>query len=218
MAGRHPNFKPKTTLFFTNFCEASIMKKTISLILFSFITAALLATSLQAGITFNVTMGGKPLTLTGEPLKINQPLPDVQLPDTGLGMVNLQDAFKGKVTIVSIVPSIDTKVCEKQTHILSEENKGLDETARLVTISRDLPFAQKRFANEANIHNILFLSDYREATFGKSSGLLIDENRLLARAVLVLDKDGVIRYMEVVPDLGQLPDMERAFDTARSLT
>ncbi|WP_282010640.1 thiol peroxidase [Nitrospina watsonii] len=194
------------------------MKKTISLILFSFITAALLATSLQAGITFNVTMGGKPLTLTGEPLKINQPLPDVQLPDTGLGMVNLQDAFKGKVTIVSIVPSIDTKVCEKQTHILSEENKGLDETARLVTISRDLPFAQKRFANEANIHNILFLSDYREATFGKSSGLLIDENRLLARAVLVLDKDGVIRYMEVVPDLGQLPDMERAFDTARSLT
>lgn len=194
------------------------MKKTISLILFSFITAALLATSLQAGISFNVTMGGKPLTLTGEPLQVNQPLPDVQLPDTGLGMVNLQDAFKGKVTIVSIVPSIDTKVCEKQTHILSEENKGLDETARLVTISRDLPFAQKRFANEANIHNILFLSDYREGTFGKSSGLLIDENRLLARAVLVLDKDGVIRYMEVVPDLGQLPDMERAFDTARSLT
>ncbi|CCQ89354.1 putative thiol peroxidase [Nitrospina gracilis 3/211] len=194
------------------------MKKSIALILVSIFTTALLTTTLSARSGFNVTMGGKPLTLMGEPLQINEHLPDVQLPDAGLNMVDLKKAFKGKVTIVSIVPSIDTRVCEKQTHILSEENKGLDETARLVTISRDLPFAQQRFAREAKIHNILFLSDYREATFGKASGLLIGENRLLARAVLVLDKDGVIRYMEVVPDLGQLPDMERAFETARSLT
>ncbi|MGP0629077.1 thiol peroxidase [Nitrospina sp. 32_T5] len=194
------------------------MRKSIALILITVFTTALLATTLSARSGFHVTMGGKPLTLMGEPLQVNQPLPDVLLPDAGLNMVNLKEGFKGKVTIVSIVPSIDTRVCEKQTHILSEENKGLDETARLVTISRDLPFAQKRFAREAKIHNILFLSDYREATFGKASGLLIGENRLLARAVLVLDKDGVIRYMEVVPDLGQLPDMERAFETARSLS
>jgi len=194
------------------------MKKTLGLFLVSFAVVALAAASLQARTGFNVTMGGKPLTLMGEPLEVGKPLPDVQLPDRGLNMVNVRDGFKGKVTIVSIVPSIDTKVCEKQTHMLSEENGGLDEKARLVTISRDLPFAQKRFAHEAKIRNIDFLSDYRTGDFGKSSGLLIDENRLLARAVVVLDKDGVIQYMEVVPDLGQLPNMERAFEAARSLT
>ena len=86
-----------------------------------------------------------------------------------------------------------------------------------MTISRDLPFAQSRFAKEAKISNILFLSDYREGTFGKSSGLMIQENRLLARAVVVLDKQGIIRYLEVVPDLGQLPQMKKAFEAANSL-
>ena len=194
------------------------MKKTLGLFLVSIVAAALVATSLQARTGFQVTMGGKSLTLLGDSIKVGKPLPEVQLPNTDLNMVNIGEAFKGKVTIVSIVPSIDTKVCERQTHILSEENGGLDETARLVTISRDLPFAQKRFAREASIHNIEFLSDYRTADFGKSSGLLIEENRLLARAVLVLDKDGVIRYMEVVSDLGQLPNMKRAFEAAQSLT
>lgn len=194
------------------------MKKSYGLFLVSLTAAVLAAASLQASASFSVSMGGKPLTLLGDSIKVGNPLPEVQLPDINLNMVNIGEAFKGKVTIVSIVPSIDTKVCEKQTHILSEENGGLDKTVRLVTISRDLPFAQKRFAHEAKIHNVEFLSDYRTADFGKSSGLLIDENRLLARAVLVLDKDGIIRYMEVVPDLGQLPNMKRAFEVARSLT
>ena len=119
--------------------------------------------------------------------------------------------------MVSVVPSIDTAVCEKQTHILSEENGGLDQTANLVTISRDLPFAQKRFAKAAHMENILFLSDYRTAEFGKAAGLLIDESRLLARAVMVLDRQGVVRYLEIVPDLGQLPDMHKAFEFARGL-
>ena len=101
--------------------------------------------------------------------------------------------------------------------MLSEENKGLDQTVNLVTISRDLPFAQKRFAKEANIHNIQFLSDYRDAEFGKSTGLLIEENRLLARAIIVLDPEGVIRYLEVVPELAQLPKMEKALEFAQSL-
>lgn len=160
-----------------------------------------------------VTLRGKPLTLMGEKVQVGQTLPAVRLPDLGLNMIDLQ-SFKGKVTILSIVPSLDTPTCEKQTHILSEENKGLDQIANLITISRDLPFAQKRFAKEANIHNIQFLSDYRDAGFGKSTGLLIEENRLLARAVIVLDRDGVIRYLEVVPELAQLPEMEKAFHSA----
>ena len=163
-----------------------------------------------------VTLRGKPLTLMGEEMQVGQTLPTVHLPDLGLSMIDLK-SFKGKVTILSVVPSLDTPTCEKQTHILSEENKGLDASANLVTISRDLPFAQKRFAKKANIHNILFLSDYRNAEFGMSMGLLIEENRLLARAIIVLDREGVVRYLEVVPDLARLPEMEKAFEFARSL-
>jgi thioredoxin-dependent peroxiredoxin len=163
-----------------------------------------------------VTLRGKPLTLIGGKMQVGQALPTVRLPDLGLNMIDLQ-SFKGKVTILSVVPSLDTPTCEKQTHILSEENKGLDQTANLVTISRDLPFAQKRFAKEANIHNIQFLSDYRNAEFGQSTGLLIEENRLLARAIIVLDRDGVIQYLEVVPELARLPKMEKAFHSAWGL-
>ena len=170
----------------------------------------------HAGGKTQITLHGKPLTLTGTALQEGQPFPAITIPDSGLQMIDLQ-SFKGKVTIISIVPSIDTKVCEKQTHILSEENEGLDKTVRLVTVSRDLPFAQKRFATEAKIHNVLFLSDYRDGTFGASTGLMIQENRLLARAVVVVDKEGVIRYLEIVPDLGQLPDMKKAFQLAGSL-
>lgn len=170
----------------------------------------------HAGERTEVSLHGKPLTLTGTPLQKGQLFPAVAIPDRGLKMTRFQ-SFKGKVTIISIVPSIDTKVCEKQTHILSEENGGLDKTARLVTVSRDLPFAQKRFAEEAKIHNVLFLSDYRDGGFGASTGLMIQENRLLARALVVVDKEGIIRYLEIVPDLGQLPDMKKAFQLARSL-
>jgi thiol peroxidase len=169
-----------------------------------------------AGGEVQVMLHGQPLTLTGTPLQEGKPFPAITIPDSGLKMTDLQ-SFKGKVTIISIVPSIDTKVCEKQTHILSEENGGLDKTVRLVTISRDLPFAQKRFAEEAKIHNVLFLSDYRDGGFGASTGLMIQENRLLARALVVVDKEGVIRYLEIVPDLGQLPNMKKAFQLAGSL-
>jgi len=185
----------------------------------SFTSLALLLIFTQfshAGGKAHVSLHGKPLTLEGNPLREGQRLPAITIPDSGLRMTNLQ-SFKGKVTIISIVPSIDSKVCEKQTHILSEENGGLDKTVRLVTVSRDLPFAQKRFAQEAKIHNVLFLSDYRDGGFGASTGLMIQENRLLARALIVVDKEGMIRYVEVVPDLGQLPNMKKAFQLAGSL-
>ncbi|MCZ6513905.1 MAG: thiol peroxidase [Nitrospinae bacterium] len=187
------------------------------LLTFSFMGLLLMwADTSYAGGNTQVSLHGKPLTLTGTPLQEGQPLPALTLPDSGLTMTDLQ-SFKGQVTIISIVPSIDTKVCEKQTHILSEENGGLDSTVRLVTISRDLPFAQKRFAVEAKIKNILFLSDYRDGGFGTATGLMIQENRLLARAMVVLDKEGVIRHLEIVPDLGQLPDMKKAFQRAGTL-
>ena len=169
-----------------------------------------------SGNSVKITLSGNPLTLTGEPLQVGQTLPEISLPDKSLKMVDLK-SLKGKITILSVVPSLDTPTCEEQTHILSEKNGGLDKTVRLVTLSRDLPFAQKRFAKEAKINNILFLSDYRDAGFGNASGLLIEENRLLARAVMVLDREGIIRYLEIVPELSKLPDMRKVFDFAKSL-
>ena len=188
--------------------------KTVSFFLLTTVFLFIFSGSAYSGST--VTLKGAPLTLMGEPLQVGQTLPDVHLPDRSLQMVDLK-SLKGKVSILSIVPSLDTPTCEEQTHILSEENEGLDQTTRLITLSRDLPFAQKRFAKNAKIDNVLFLSDYRDAGFGNASGLLIEENRLLARAIMVLDREGIIRYLEIVPELSKLPDMRKVFDFARSL-
>jgi len=185
----------------------------LSLFLIGFLT---FSSSVWCGEVQTITLGGKSLTLTGEKLKTGNMLPTVLLPDLGLKMVDLQ-SFKGKVTLLSVVPSLDTPTCDKQTHILSEENKGLDKIANLITISRDLPFAQKRFATKTKMQNITFLSDYRDAQFGKSTGLLIEENRLLARAIIILDPEGTVRYLEIVSELSKLPDMEKAMEFARSL-
>ena len=185
----------------------------LSLFLIGFLT---FSSSVWCGEMQTITLGGKPLTLMGEKLQTGKMLPTVLLPDLGLNMVDLQ-SFKGKVTLLSVVLSLDTPTCDKQTHILSEENKGLDKIANLITISRDLPFAQKRFATKTKMQNITFLSDYRDAQFGKSTGLLIEENRLLARAIIILDPEGTVRYLEIVSELSKLPDMEKAMEFARSL-
>jgi thiol peroxidase len=121
------------------------------------------------------------------------------------------------VRIISVVPSLDTKVCEQQTHYLSEKNNGLDAQVDLYTISVDTPFAQDRFAKEAKINNVIFLSDYRGGDFGRTFGLLLEGPHLLARAVLVVDQDNVIQYLQVTPDLATMPDMEAAFAAAKKL-
>ncbi len=191
-------------------------RKTLS-VFFIFLTGVFAFASLAWNAEIQViTLHGKPLTLIGKKSELGKRLPALSLPDLGMEMIDLQ-SFKGKVTIMSVVPSLDTPTCEKQTHILSEENGGLDKTVNLVTVSRDLPFAQKRFAKNAKINNIIFLSDYRDAEFGKKTGLLIKENFLLARAVFVLDQKGIVRYLEIVSELAKLPDMDKAMDFARSL-
>jgi len=182
--------------------------------IFTLLVTLMFCVAVMPAQSASVSMGGRTLTLLGATLEVGKPLPEISLPDSGMNMTALQ-SLKGRVAILSVVPSIDTKVCEKQTHILSEENEGLD--AQLLTISRDLPFAQKRFAKEAKIANLTFLSDYRDGSFGQATGLLIEESRLLTRAVIVVDKEGIIRHLEIVPDLRQLPDMKKAFQVARKL-
>ncbi len=161
---------------------------------------------------------GNPLMLAGTAIKTGDSLRDVQLTQTDLSLVNIaQTKGTGKVRIISIVPSLDTPVCEQQTHYLSEKNKGLDKMIELITVSVDTPFAQKRFAQEAKIGNVTFLSDYRGGEFGKTHGLFLKDVHILARAVMVVDQHNAIRYLQIVPELTNLPDMEGAFRFARSL-
>jgi thioredoxin-dependent peroxiredoxin len=162
-----------------------------------------------------VTRGGTTtLPLLGKPLQVGKRLPAATLVDTYLKPVDLA-TMHGEVLLLSIVPSLDTRVCERQTHILGEA--ALPDGIRRISISRDLPFAQQRFADEAGFRNILFLSDYQQAQFGRATGLLVDQLYLLARAVAVVDRQVIVRYLQVVPELSHLPDMEKAFAVARQL-
>ncbi len=174
--------------------------------------------TVQAGEGHTVLYKGTPVVLTGTGIKTGDQLRDVKVVQTDLSLVNIAETKgKGKVRIISVVPSLDTKVCEQQTHILSGENRGLDRMVELITVSIDTPFAQKRFATEAKIANVTFLSDYRGGDFGKTYGLFLKDPHLLARAVMVVDPHNKVRHIQVTPELGQLPDMEEAFNVARSL-
>lgn len=172
--------------------------------------------SAGAGDGHHVTFKGTPLALAGPGIKAGDSLREVQVAKTDLGLTNIA-AGKGTVRIISIVPSLDTKVCEQQTHYLSEKNGGLDKQVELITVSVDTPFAQKRFAEEAKIKNVTFLSDYRGGDFGKAYGLLVSGPHILARTVMVVDKDNVIRYLQITPELAQMPNMDAAFEAAKGL-
>jgi thiol peroxidase len=164
-----------------------------------------------------VMQNGEIQPLIGTPIKIGDHLPSISLVAAdNLAEIDLANV-RGKVLFLSIVPSIDTKVCEIQSHYLGEEGDRLPATVERITISRDTPFAQRRFAREAKLTDITFLSDYKEGAFGRSLGLLQKNSRLLARAVILVDGNGIVRYIQVVPELTNLPDMERAFDTAVNL-
>jgi len=173
--------------------------------------------TLSAAAGAAVTRMGTPVNLLGTPLQVGAPLPSATLIDA-FSMKKIDPAaMKGSVLLLSVVPSIDTKVCESQTHYLGEEGGELPPGIVRITVSRDTPFAQKRFALEAGLTGITYLSDYRDGSFGRATGLLQDDSLLLARAVIVVDRQGVVRYLQVVPELSHLPDMERAFAFARTL-
>lgn len=164
-----------------------------------------------------VSRQGEKLALTGTGIEVGKKLPDTGLIDAAtMKAINLND-YRGSVLFLSIVPSIDTKVCELQTHSLGEQGDKLPPTVKRMTISRDTPFAQTRFAKEAKLEDVQYLSDYKEGAFGRSTGLLVEGSRLLARAIILVDKQGVVQYIQVVPDISHLPDMEKAFAKAAAL-
>jgi len=170
----------------------------------------------QAGAGHTVTLKGNALPLAGTAVEVGKPLPSAIVTSTALKPVNLADS-SGKVRIISVVPSLDTPTCDAQTHELSEKNGGLDAQVELITVSMDLPFAQTRFAKDAKITNVTFLSDYNAREFGNNNGLLIQPLGLLTRAVIVTDKNNIVRYIQVVPEVTALPDMQAAMAVAKGL-
>jgi thiol peroxidase len=165
----------------------------------------------------SVNRKGSPTNLLGNAISIGNPLPSVKLVESSnMKFVDLS-LEKGKILFLSVVPSIDTKICEEQTHYLGEEGDQLSSNVERITISRDTPFAHRRFAEESKLTDLRYLSDYREGDFGMATGLLAEDIRLLARSVIIVDPEGIVRYIQVVPEQSHLPDMEKAFAFVNSL-
>lgn len=166
-----------------------------------------------------VSFKGNPMTLVGEELKVGAIAPQFRLLDATLSPVTLADAdFKGKVKIVSTVPSLDTPVCDIETRRFNQEAVALTGSDLVVlTVSLDLPFAQKRWCGAAGVDRVIVASDYMDRAFGEAYGVLIKELKLLARAVFVIDQGNVVRYVQIVPEIGKEPDYAAALEVAKGL-
>lgn len=154
-----------------------------------------------------VKMGGKPVTLLGNEVKPGDKAPDFKVIDNDMEPASLS-SFKGKILVLSSVPSLDTPVCDLETRRFNEEAGKLSEDIQFLTISMDLPFAQKRWCGAAGVERVKTLSDHRDASFGLAWGVLIKEVRLLARAVFLVDREGVVRYVQMVDDIVKEPNYE----------
>lgn len=163
-----------------------------------------------------VTFKGNPMTLVGPELRVGDAAPDFTVVDNSLTPVNLA-SYAGKVKIISAVPSLDTPVCDTETRRFNQEAANLPGEVALLTISVDLPFAQKRWCGAAGIDKVITLSDYRDRSFGTAYGVLIDELKLLSRSIFVIDQENKIRYIQHVPEVTQEPDYEAVLAAAKGL-
>jgi thiol peroxidase len=163
-----------------------------------------------------VTIHGNPLTLVGDEPKVGDPAPDVELLDGDLNPVKLS-SFQGKTVVLATVPSLDTPVCDVETRRFNQEAAKLGGGVVVLAVSMDLPFAQKRWCGAHGIENVVTLSDHREGALGTAFGVLVQELRLLARAVFVVDREGIVRYVEIVKELTAEPDYAAALAAVTNL-
>jgi len=163
-----------------------------------------------------VTMKGKSLTLLGNEVAVSQKAPDFEVVAEDLSTVRFS-SFRGKVCIISSVPSLDTPVCDTMTRRFNKEAEKLGDDVVVLTISMDLPFAQKRWCSAAGVKNVVLLSDHRQASFATAFGVLIKELRLIARAIFVIDQEGVVRYTQIVKELTDEPDYELVLEAVKEL-
>jgi len=167
----------------------------------------------RKGIT---TMNGNPITLTGPELKVGDKAPDFTVLDQSMGQKTLKD-YDGKIKVISVTPSLDTPVCDLQIHWFNEDAANQPADVAVLNISMDLPFAIKRFCATGGIDRAEALSDHRDASFGTNWGVLMKELRLLARSIFVVDRENVIRYIQIVPEQTTEPDYEAALTALKEL-
>jgi len=163
-----------------------------------------------------ITFQGNPLTLLGTAVSIGQTAPDFTAAANDLSPYQLSDDT-GKVVIISVVPSLDTPVCDTQTRKFNEAAASLGDAVVIVTVSMDLPFAQGRWCGAAGVEQVKTVSDYNGVDFGTKYGLLIKELHLLARAVLVVDQAGTVQYSQLVSEMTDEPDYDAAIDAVKKL-
>lgn len=159
---------------------------------------------------------GAPATLVGNPIKVGDKAPEIVASDNSFQDVKLS-SLNNKVVIISIFPSIDTPVCASQTRTFNKKATELSKDVAIITISKDLPFALGRFCAAEGIDNIHTLSDFKYSRFGLEYGFLVKENLLLARGVVIVDKSGVVRYVEITKDIVEEPDYNKAIAAVKEL-
>jgi thiol peroxidase len=163
-----------------------------------------------------ITFLGNPLTLIGTEKKIGEKADNFTVLDKELKEISLKD-FTGKIKLISVTPSLDTPVCDIQARRFNQEAAKLPDDVVIMNISMDLPFAISKFCTTAGIDKVKAFSDHRDASFGNAYGVLIKELRLLARSIFIIDRDDTIRYIELVPELSQHPDYDKALAELRKL-
>jgi len=165
--------------------------------------------------TGKVTLKGAPLTLIGEEIKVGQRAPDFRVITSDLKEIGLGE-FKDKVKLISTVPSLDTPICDLEIKRFNDEAAKVHKDVVIIFISMDLPFAQKRFCQAYDIKKVKTFSDHKEGDFGSKYGVLIKELRLLSRAIFVIDKENIVKYVEYVGELSSHPDYERALNALKT--
>jgi len=163
-----------------------------------------------------VMFGGQPATLLGKELQVGDAAPDFTAVGNDMKPVRLSQ-FKGKVVVLAAVPSLDTPTCNLETRRFNAEAANLGPDVVILTVSMDLPFAQKRWCGAAGVDKVITVSDHRDASFGAAYGVLIKDVRLLARAIFVVDRQGVIRYIQLVKETGSEPDYAPVLDAVKGL-
>ncbi|MFD2671131.1 thiol peroxidase [Marinicrinis sediminis] len=162
------------------------------------------------------TLKGNPITLVGPELKVGDQAPDFQLNKDLMTQVSLKD-YEGKVKLISVVPSLDTGVCDQQTRRFNEEAANLGDNVAILTVSADLPFAQARWCGAAGVDKVVTLSDYKTNDFGKAYGVLIKELALDMRSIFVVDQNNVVQYVEYLSEMTEHPNYEAAIDATKKL-
>lgn len=163
-----------------------------------------------------ITFKGNPFTLLGAELKVGAKAPEFRVVDNSLAPITLA-SYSGKIKVISAVPSLDTPVCDTETRRFNQEAAGLPDNVVVLTISLDLPFAQKRWCGAAGIDRVTTLSDYQERSFASAYGVLIKELKLLSRSIFVIDADDTIRYIQIVPEVTSEPDYAAVIAVVKSL-